>query len=80
MAIALGALPFEAHVIDRSTPFDVAEGVAFETCSAEDLVVLKSRPSPVASRTGWISKGSSFGRVHVSIACSCSRSCASYSS
>jgi hypothetical protein len=37
--VSLGGLPFEARVVDRSTPFNVAEGVTFATCSAEDLVV-----------------------------------------
>lgn len=40
--ISLGALPYEAGVLDRATPFVVAPGVALLTCSAEDLVVLKA--------------------------------------
>lgn len=40
--IALGALPFEARVIERSTPFQFEQGVEAMTCSAEDLVVLKA--------------------------------------
>lgn len=40
--ISLAGLPFEARVIDRSTPFDIVEGAAFTTCSAEDLLVLKA--------------------------------------
>jgi len=40
--ISLAGLPFEARVIDRSTPFEVTAGVSFNTCSAEDLLVLKA--------------------------------------
>jgi hypothetical protein len=45
--ISLGALPFEAHLVERATPFEFAEGCRLVTCSAEDLIVLKafaSRP------------------------------------
>jgi len=34
--ISHAGLPFEARVIDRSTPFDIVEGAQFTTCSAED--------------------------------------------
>lgn len=40
--ISLSGLPFEVGVLDRATPFDVAPGLSFLTCSAEDLVVLKA--------------------------------------
>jgi hypothetical protein len=40
--ISLAGLPFEARVIDRSTLFAVIAGVSFNTCSAEDLLVLKA--------------------------------------
>ena len=40
--IALGGLPYEARVVERSTPFAVEPAVTFMTCSAEDLVVLKA--------------------------------------
>jgi len=40
--ISLAGLPFEARVIDRSTPFDVDPNATLTTCSAEDLVVLKA--------------------------------------
>jgi hypothetical protein len=40
--IALAGLPFEARVIDRSTPFHVGGDTRFPTCSAEDLLVLKA--------------------------------------
>ncbi len=37
----LTALPYEAEIIDRSSPFEFAPGVMLRTCSAEDLLVLK---------------------------------------
>ncbi|MGQ0640814.1 MAG: nucleotidyl transferase AbiEii/AbiGii toxin family protein [Gemmatimonadaceae bacterium] len=40
--IALGALPFEERVVDRSSYFDYPPGVALRTCSAEDLLVMKA--------------------------------------
>ena len=40
--IALGGLPYEARVVERSTPFAVEPAVTLMTCSAEDLVVLKA--------------------------------------
>ena len=42
MDVSLAGLAFEARIIDRSTPFDIVDGAAFTTCSAEDLVVLKA--------------------------------------
>jgi hypothetical protein len=39
--IALGALPFEALAVDRSSLFTFAPGCALRTCSAEDLMVQK---------------------------------------
>jgi hypothetical protein len=39
--ISLGGLPYEARVVERSTPFEVEPGLSLWTCSAEDLVVLK---------------------------------------
>lgn len=39
--VTLTALPYEAEVIARSTPFEFAPGIFLRTCSAEDLVVLK---------------------------------------
>jgi hypothetical protein len=38
--IALGGLPFEARVIERSTLFEVEPDVTLTTCSAEDLVAV----------------------------------------
>lgn len=40
--ISLAALPFEQRVMDRSSGFAFAPGVVINTCSAEDLVVLKA--------------------------------------
>lgn len=40
--ISLGGLPYEAVVVKRSTAFEIAPGISFSTCSAEDLVILKS--------------------------------------
>lgn len=40
--IALGGLPFEESVVDRSSIFDYPPGIALRTCSAEDLIVMKS--------------------------------------
>ncbi len=40
--VALGALPFEALVVERSSMFEYPPGIAIRTCSAEDLIVLKA--------------------------------------
>ena len=40
--ISLGALPFEERVIDRASFFGYLPDVRLNTCSAEDLVVLKA--------------------------------------
>jgi hypothetical protein len=40
--ISLAALPFEERVVSRSTEFEFAPGANLNTCSAEDLVVLKA--------------------------------------
>jgi hypothetical protein len=39
--IALGALPYEALAVPRSTPFEFEPGCTLRTCSAEDLLVQK---------------------------------------
>jgi hypothetical protein len=39
--IALGAIPFEELLVERSSAFAFLPGVELRTCSAEDLVVLK---------------------------------------
>jgi len=40
--VALGAMPFEEHSVDRASAFEVSPGQALTTCSAEDLVVHKA--------------------------------------
>jgi hypothetical protein len=40
--VALAALPFEQLIIQRSSYFDYPPKIPLRTCSAEDLVVLKS--------------------------------------
>lgn len=40
--IALGALPFEALAVERSSEFEYLPGVVLRTSSAEDLVVMKA--------------------------------------
>jgi hypothetical protein len=40
--IALGALPFEALMIERSSLFKFPPATELRTCSAEDLIVLKA--------------------------------------
>ena len=39
--LALGALPFESEMVERSTPFAFGTNCSLRTCSAEDLMVLK---------------------------------------
>lgn len=39
--VALGALPFEADTVERSSGWTVSPGVQLRTCSAEDLLVHK---------------------------------------
>lgn len=40
--VALGGLPFEELLVQRSSFFDYPPKIALRTCSAEDLVVLKA--------------------------------------
>lgn len=40
--VALGALPFEHHCVERASEFDFGAGLSLLTCSADDLVVLKA--------------------------------------
>ena len=40
--IALGALPFEELVVERSTVEPFVEGIKLRVCSAEDLIVMKA--------------------------------------
>lgn len=39
--VALGALPFEADAVDRSSDWELSPGKRLRTCSAEDLLVHK---------------------------------------
>src|SRR5580658_10376991 len=39
--IALGGLPFEEEMVERSSLFEFTRGCPLRTCSAEDLVILK---------------------------------------
>jgi len=40
--IALGAMPFEASAIERSSNVELVPGATLRTCSAEDLIVHKA--------------------------------------
>ena len=40
--IALGALPYEARAVARGSTFQFAPGFDLRTCSAEDLVIMKT--------------------------------------
>jgi len=40
--VALGALDFEHRCVKRASEFDFGPGLNLDTCSAEDLVILKS--------------------------------------
>ena len=40
--ISLGALPFEERVVERATIYRFLDNVRLNTCSAEDLIVLKA--------------------------------------
>jgi hypothetical protein len=40
--VALGAMPFEASTIERSTNVELVPGAVLRTCSAEDLIVHKA--------------------------------------
>lgn len=40
--IALGGLPFEESMVERSSTFEFITGISLRTCSAEDLLVLKA--------------------------------------
>lgn len=40
--IVLAGLPFEARVVEWASPWDLGDGTHLRTCSAEDLVVMKS--------------------------------------
>jgi len=40
--VALGAMPFELRMIERSSPWKLQDQHAIRTCSAEDLIVQKT--------------------------------------
>jgi hypothetical protein len=40
--IALGAMPFEEHAVERSSPFAITASDSVTTCCAEDLLVHKA--------------------------------------
>ena len=40
--VALGAMPFEERAVTRASAFDIGGGSSLLTCSAEDLIVLKT--------------------------------------
>jgi len=40
--VALGALDFEHRCVKRASEFDFGSGLNLDTCSAEDLVILKT--------------------------------------
>lgn len=40
--VALGALDFEYRCVERASGFDFGPGLTLRTCSAEDLVILKT--------------------------------------
>ena len=40
--IALGAMPFEESAVERASLFAFPESISLRTCSAEDLIVMKS--------------------------------------
>lgn len=49
--IALGALPFEESAVQRGSNFEFPGQIVLKTCSAEDLIVMKT----IASRTkDWL--------------------------
>jgi hypothetical protein len=57
--VSLGAMPFEASAIERSTNAELARGAILRTCSAEDLIVHKafaSRPQDWVDVEGVIVK------------------------
>lgn len=40
--IALGGIPYERGVVDRSSDFEFLPSIVLRTCSAEDLIILKA--------------------------------------
>lgn len=57
--VALAGLPFEERMIERASVFRFAPGVLLNTCSAEDLVILKvfaGRPKDWAAVEGVLTR------------------------
>lgn len=42
MDIAFGALPFEERCVEQASDWELSPGMVLHTCSAEDLVILKT--------------------------------------
>ena len=40
--VALGAMPFEEHSVERASAFEISESASITTCSAEDLLIHKA--------------------------------------
>lgn len=40
--VSLGAIPLEQRIVDRSSDYPITAGKTLRTCSAEDLIVLKT--------------------------------------
>jgi hypothetical protein len=40
--IAFGALPFEERCVEKASDWELSPGIVLHTCSAEDLVILKT--------------------------------------
>ncbi|MSQ48863.1 MAG: hypothetical protein EXR30_00560 [Betaproteobacteria bacterium] len=40
--VALGGLPFEERCVERASDWEISPGIVLHTCSAEDLVILKT--------------------------------------
>ena len=40
--IVFGGIPFEEHLVERSSRFEFLPGLSLLTCSAEDLIVMKA--------------------------------------
>lgn len=40
--VVLAALPYESRMISRSSPWQIDDATALQTCSAEDLLVMKA--------------------------------------
>lgn len=40
--VALGSLPYESRAMERGSEFEYEHGILLRTCSAEDLVVMKT--------------------------------------